>query len=75
MKKKRTKNVNLTPILTRADWTNQMLHMEEALVETIHHIITYHTLRGPWNDKDANDGWRVLEGIIAKNKAALYIEE
>ncbi len=75
--RKKSKRVpaNLTAVLTRADWTNQMLHMEESLVNTIHRMITYYTLKGPWSDKDSNDGWITLECILKKNKAALYIEE
>jgi hypothetical protein len=58
--------------ISRDDWLRDMLKMQEALDSTIHSMIAYKITAGPWGSKDANDGWRVLKGIVAANEKKLH---
>jgi hypothetical protein len=54
----------------RERWLSDMLDLQESLDETIRNMITYKMIAGPWDDRDVNDGWRVLRGLLkrAENK-------
>jgi hypothetical protein len=53
------------------EWLQGMLNLQDSLNGTIRSMIVYRMTSGPWDNKDVNDGWRVLRGILDSKEKEL----
>ena len=61
---------------TKEAWVTEILDVEQTITDTLHGMISHRILKGPWNDvTDVNDGWRVIEDIVARAKEKLTVRE